>query len=167
MSDERTADNRELCVRAMRGNTGALQFLDLITGILHLWDDLQDKDKAVSDAMVSKGFWDALVELPRNAFYAQHFEALNSTLAVAIQNWHAANAMEASTSESDKEIAFIIRSAYVDLVILCAIIVGGYEWGREVTPEIRRFWHDETLAGYKENLAKEKTERSARHGMPR
>jgi hypothetical protein len=144
----------------MRGNVSAVQFLELITNILHLWDDLHDKDKPIADRDVDRGFWNALIELPRNSFYCQNFAALNTTLTLAIQNWHAANVMEDSDSETDKEIAFIVRSSYVDLVILCALIVGGYEWSREITPEIRRLWHNETLAGYKANLAQEKLERS-------
>ena len=156
-------ENHDLCVKVMRGHVSATAFLDMICSILHLWDDLHDKDKAIADEQVDRAFWDALIELPRNAFYVQNFAALNTVLSVAIQNWHAANDMEDSTSDDDKEIAFIIRSAYVDLVILSATIIGGYDWAREVTPEIRRFWHNETLAGYKANLAKEQLERN--HGV--
>lgn len=145
-----------MLLRVVCGNESAAHFLDLITNILHLWDDLQDKDKPITAEDINLAFWNALIELPRNAFYRQNFAELNPILAVAIQNWHAANEMEATESADDKQIAFIVRSSYVDLVIQSARICGGYEWARKVTTEIRRFWHGETFAGYLKNLAIEK-----------
>ena len=152
--------SHEICLRAVKGHQGAIQFLDLITDIAHTWDDLHDKDKAVSDGQVDQAFWNALVELPRNQFYQQNFVALNATVSLAIQNWCASNELEDTLSDDDKEISFITRSGYVDLVILCAVIIGGYDWGREITPALRRYCHSEGLAGYKANLTKEKEARN-------
>ena len=156
---------RDLCLKAVRGNPQAYAFLELITGIFHLWDDLHDKDKPRTDKEIDRVFWDALIDLPRNQFYMANFYALNNAMIVAIQNWHAANEMEETESDYDKEIAFILRSSYSDLVTLCAVIVGGYEWGRQITSEIHRYWHNEGLAGYKANLDLEKKARLAENGM--
>lgn len=146
---------RERTLELTRGNEDAADFLDLIVRILHLWDDLIDQDKEVSADAINRSFWAMLITLPRNRFYMQNFGELNTILAVAIQNWHAANEMEASPDDLDKEIAFITRSSYIDVVIHVATICGGAEWGRKMAIEVRREAHKETFAGYLTNLQKQ------------
>lgn len=145
----------EIIAKALRGNPDAIGFFGMLYSIFQVWDDLIDRDKKVSDNDINNAFWRALVELPLNPFYRANFNALHPLLSTSILNWHAANRMEATDSEADKEIAFIIRSAYVDLLIQSALIVGGVQWAIEMTPAIRRFWHGEGLAGYKAALAEQ------------
>lgn len=147
--------NAEQLVFATKGNADAARFLELITSVLHFWDDLIDRDHALTDEQINRAMWLALVELPRNAFYLVNFAALNPMLVVAIQNWHVANALEATESRDDKHIAFIIRSSYCDLVILTATLCGGQEHGQAVAQQVRKFWHDETFEGYLSNLSKQ------------
>jgi hypothetical protein len=145
----------ELISWAVCGDADAAAFCMMVCSIAQLWDDLIDKDKPIDPEHINRGFWIALVELPRNRFYQRHFEDLNPLWMVTIQNWHAANYMEAGGTEAELEIAFIIRSACADIVIQAALLVGGYEWARKVTPTIHRISHAEGLDGYKANLAKQ------------
>jgi hypothetical protein len=150
-----TPEQQRLLYEAVRGHADAIEFCITLVEVLHIWDDLIDKDKPVSPEKINQAFWKALVELPRNPFYAAHAHDLIPCLMTAIQNWHAANLMEATESEADKGIAFILRSSYADIVIQAAYLIGGCAWARVVTPKIRREFHREGYAGYRANLAKQ------------
>lgn len=153
-----TQEQQQFLYEVVRGHPDATEFCILLIEILHVWDDLIDRDKPVSPEMINSTFWKSLIELPRNPFYQLHFHDLNPILSVAIQNWHAANSMEATELDADKEIAFILRSSYADLVIKAAYLIGGYHWARQVTPRIRREVHKEGYVGYRHNLAKQFTD---------
>jgi hypothetical protein len=150
-----TPQQRQLLLQLVCGHADAAEFCTLWCEVMHIWDDLIDKDKEVTDELINKVFWKALVELPQNPFYAAHFHLLNPVMMTAIQNWHAATDMEATDSDADKEIAFITRSNYGDVVIQAAYLTGGYEWARHVTLLIRREFHREGYAGYRRNLVKQ------------
>lgn len=148
-------ERMEWLMTAVKGNQEAAEFLHGLIGVLHVWDDLIDKDTALADAEINQAFWFVLVGLPRNTFYRQHFDLLNPLLMVAIQNWYAANKMERNGDAADRRIAFVLRSSYVDLVTQSALIAGGLEWAEKVTPDIRRFAHSEGYAQYLINLKQE------------
>lgn len=141
------------------GNTEAARFIDLITTILHFWDDLIDKDKLPLDAEINRIMWSALVDLPRNPFYASNFVSLNAILMSAIVNWEIATQMERIPEEGDLSIAFIIRSSYVDLLTETAILIGGREHAVRTMLPIRRYIHDEGFWGFVQALKDEKSAR--------
>jgi hypothetical protein len=155
------AELEKQVILVCRGNGQAIAFLDDITTILHLWDDLVDKNKALPDKEINSGMWKALIDLPRNQFYAANFVTLNTLLMNAILNWECATEMERSPQDAtDEVIAFIIRSCYLDLVTMTALLCGGADHARAMLPTIRRIWHDEGLDGYRKNLAEEYRARS-------
>ena len=143
------------------GNVEAIQFVVRVFRALHVWDDLIDKDKNITDDEVNSVFWDLLVVLPADPFYVRNLALLNSTLVNAIINWHIANKLEREGDEKDKSIAFILRGAYIDILSAYAFVVGGMTWATEIGPAIRRWAHEETFAQYMENLAKECEARNA------
>lgn len=146
----------DVLLRWMKGDKAAADYVELICDILHVWDDLIDKDKEVSSDGINKLFFDVLVTLPRNAFYKKHFEHLNSVLVNSISNWLVATKLEREGGDYEKSIAFILRSSYVDLVTQAAFLLGDQKWACKVGEEVRRFTHGETYEGYVENLSKEK-----------
>lgn len=143
------------------GSTEAVQFVVRVFRVLHVWDDLIDRDKALTDDEINSVFWDLLVVLPTDPFYVRNIALLNSTLVNAIVNWHIANKLEREGDDKDKSIAFILRGAYIDLLSAAAFIVGGMRWAQEVGPAIRRWAHEETFDEYMVNLAKECEARDA------
>jgi hypothetical protein len=140
---------------ALCHDRSAVEFVCLVAGILHLWDDLIDKDKDVGDDTVSTAFRDALITLPRNVFYAQNFMTLNPILANSITNWHIATQMERGSVGKEHQIAYILRSSAVDLITASATILGGIDHGIRVGYDIRVHAHHEGLDGYLNNLAVE------------
>ena len=150
----------ELFLTVSKGNQEAANFLTVMVSVLHVWDDLIDKDKPVAPQTITNTFIAALVALPRNPFYGRHFDVLNPVLMSAINNWLVANELEFGDDEDDKRIAFISRSSYVDLITTVAFIVGGLDWVKEIGPSIRRFAHSEGWEGYLVNLQAERDARA-------
>lgn len=143
------------------GNVEAVQFVVRVFRALHVWDDLIDRDKPLTDDEINSVFWDLLVVLPTDPFYTRNIALLNSTLVNAIVNWHIANRLEREGDDKDKSIAFILRGAYIDILSASAFVVGGMEWVKTAGPAIRRWAHEETFEQYLENLRKECEARDA------
>lgn len=146
----------EMHLRMVRGNRQAYDFLTAMFDVLHFWDDLIDRETDPSPEQINRAMWDALVTIPENPFYCQNFQALMPLLKTAIWNWQAANVMERTDDALDKQIAFIVRSTYVDLVSMCAYIVGGRDWAHEVALEARRQTSGEGFDEYLAALSREK-----------
>jgi hypothetical protein len=139
----------------LKGNQLACQFIEQLTEMAHLWDDLVDRDRPIQPEVIHQAFWDLLIALPRNTFYVQNFALLNSLIQQAILNWHIANTMEGTDDDVDKQIAFILRSSYVDLITACAWILGGEKWAIHVGCEVRRQTSREGYAAYVAHLRAE------------
>ena len=150
------ANAEQFLMRALKGDAEAVLFVLQLCEVLHLWDDLEDRDNPVTRDSVDKGMYLALVAIPRNAFYRKYFDELNPILANAIYNWHCANDLEAQDTLKAKEIAYVIRSAYCDVALTAARIIGVYDWARLIAPEIRAHWHSEGFTGYQANLQKQR-----------
>lgn len=147
-----------------RGNASATEFLVMITDIAHVYDDLIDRDVPALPEDIHRAFFNALVVLPKNQFYAQHFNLLHPLLLSAINNWRVANLLEDSEDEDALRIAFISRSSYVDIITQTAFIIGGMAWVEEIGPVIRRFVHEEGWHNYRDSLDREKAARAAKEG---
>jgi hypothetical protein len=155
---ERTA---EAFTPVMLGNKAAAQFLADMVEVLHVWDDLIDRDKPVDPNQIHAAFMKALITLPRNEFYMANFAHLNAILVNAISNWHIANKLEADAQEYELRIAYILRSSYVDLVTQCAMLVGGPDYARELGYAARKVAHKEGWDNYLKNLHAEFEARAA------
>jgi hypothetical protein len=156
---------RDKTLQLMKGNKAAADFVELIVDVLHFWDDLIDRDKPLSDELINRVMLDALVTLPRNAFYRAHFDTLNTVLMNSITNWHVATKFERTGDEYRERIAYILRSSYVDMITTAALIVGGPSYAVEVGEEIRLYAHSETWGGYLVNLRNETKARAAKENQ--
>lgn len=156
-----SAERIKMLLPTLKGNLAAAEFIDSIYNVLHLWDDLIDHDKPVTDMQVNDAFYAILIEIPRNPFYRKYFDFLNPILANAITNWHIANRMERRGDEYEKRIAYVLRSSYVDLLTQSALLLGGVEHAAAVGYDNRLYTHKETLEGYLSNLEIEEQARNA------
>lgn len=150
---------RAVIANFLQGHPAATDFICQMFTVLHAWDDLVDQDKAVFPEEASEVFWIALIELPLNPFYQQHFSRLHPVLMNAILNWHAATRMEREGGEKHRQIAFILRGAYIDLLSLAAFLVGGRAWADKAIPAIREWAHQESFDEYLTNLKIEQEKR--------
>ena len=142
---------------ACNGNAPAFQFMNDITEVFHFWDDLVDRDRPLTDADVNMQMCRALLTLPRNSFYQTHFARLTTLVDNSIRNWMTATTLEREGTEGDREIAFILRSSYADLLVEVAHLCGANTL--EVAVMARRVVHKEGFAGYLVNLELERAAR--------
>jgi len=149
-------DVQALYAWALKGNAEAVAFFDGMTKVAQVWDDMIDRDRQSTPAEINEAFWQALVLMPRNAFYRAHFAELAPLVASAIVNWHGANALEQEGSDADLDIAFATRGEYVNLLLQSALLIGGVEWAVAVAPVVRRHCHSEGREKYRTNLAAQK-----------
>ncbi|MBI4293630.1 MAG: hypothetical protein HY661_19310 [Betaproteobacteria bacterium] len=141
-------NDREQLLRFFRGDEAAVELAFMLARISHIWDDLIDKDKPVSDHQVNAAFWLALVGVPANPFYQQHSEDLRPVMASGILNYAAANALERRGDLHSLEIAHVIRYSIADTVLLMATLAGGYAWGMEVASDLRLLCQKDTFWNY-------------------
>jgi hypothetical protein len=149
----------ELFDKIACGDKDAVAFIRNIDFVADVWDDIIDCDKHPNDRRINDAFRVALVDIPRNPFYRRHFEALNAMVAIAIENWELATQIE--REKGGDEVSFVIRSSFVDIFGMVAVITGGHEHAKEVIRELRAGAHAEGMAGYMKAL---EAERNAREG---
>ncbi|MES2942662.1 MAG: hypothetical protein V4772_07320 [Pseudomonadota bacterium] len=53
---------------ALKDDADAIAFVMLVCTVLHVWDDLEDRDKSLGREQINEAFYMALVVLPRNRF---------------------------------------------------------------------------------------------------
>jgi hypothetical protein len=158
-------DLKQLSLEAACGNQAAADFLMVVCEAMHLWDDLIDKDKKITDDHVHKVFTNLLCVLPMNPFFRDFSVQLCTAMMIAIQNWHVANAAERTEYINDGitvplDVAFVLRSSYVDWVTLTATLCGGVEHGRRIAVKVRALAHREGFENYLINLEREKLTRA-------
>ena len=160
-----TDAERKLLLDYLQGDVVAAEFCAEVLHVLHFWDDLIDRDKPVSDDDINQAMWRALVELPRNAFYRQHFDQLNPVLMIAISDWLTATRAEREPDAClDKLVTtFVIRSSYLNVIVMAGIIVGGPGYGLRMAQPLREYFHREGLLTYRKTLRAERELREQSH----
>ena len=122
------------------GNSNAIVFcLDMIKAI-HLWDDLIDKDNELKDEEINDVFTFLMVDMPMNPFYAVNHREIAPMMNTIILKWHTANVFEKEKEVNDVDKAYMLRAELYQLFVLCATLIGGREWGREMSIHIWRLY---------------------------
>lgn len=152
---------RERLSYVLRGCEPAVNLFLAWRSVLHLWDDLVDRDRRPSDEEIHSAMFAALVEIPLNPFFQKHQDSLMPVLVNAVSNWKAANEFERTDDKRLLSIAYVIRSDYANLLSLMAYLVGGPEWAAKSATLLRAAWTEEDFDAYLNNLA---AERAARGG---
>lgn len=134
----------------------AVRFLHELFHMMHVWDDLIDKDKPVDDATINSAFTSLLVHVPANPFYQRFFAQLHPLISVATLDWLAANELERTGNKLDEEIAFITRSSYAALILKTLELCRGYAFAQRVAADVRRTIHQEGFDAYRVALANQK-----------
>ena len=140
--------DREALMRFFKDDRSAVDLALVIARISHIWDDLIDRDKPVSDDQINSAFWLALIEIPSNQFYQRYGDTLRPVMATAILNWHAANEFEKRGELAGLEIANAIRYSAADVMMLMAALTGGPEWGAKCAADIRLLCQKDRFVNY-------------------
>jgi len=146
-----TADENAFIHRVLKGDELAIAFCKDLFQVSQVWDDLYDRDKPVDRDVLNATFWTVMVSIPSNPFYQRHFDVLNPLLQVAMVDWMDSNKL-ASGEVEHRVAAYVLRDSVSTILIHCARLVGGYNWMREISIEVREALYDEPLRDFMEEL---------------
>jgi hypothetical protein len=135
----------------LKGNIEAIRLCQCLARVSQVIDDLIDKDKPVTDEEILDSYWACLVSIPTNPFYLNHFCDIQPIVRMTFLSWMDANFME-KTDDHGKNIAFVLRDQFIEIVIQCAYLIGGYEWAKAVSIDVRKHAYEDSLESYKEDL---------------
>jgi len=111
----------------------ALDFIGLIFDVFEVWDDLIDKDKPVSNELISDAFQKAVIYLPINPFYNRNFTALYPHVAATVTAWQTANYLHQSKDKEDLAHAYTLRKLMINLVVECVRLLSGNDAALEAS----------------------------------
>jgi hypothetical protein len=151
MTDEWHVQNKANTIRWMQGNEDAIQFIYAFFDAVELWDDLIDKDVAIDDAHINQAFGNLMFSLPANDFFIAHRSYFLPLIMMGINGFHDANELCKSDKPHLRNLAFHIRNLGIELIIATTFIIGGYEYMRKVSPEIREFFAFESFEEWELN----------------
>ncbi len=138
----------------LKDNEAAIDLAYTFIRISQIWDDLYDKDKEVSGWELNHMMMFALIHIPRNTFYQQHFHNLQPVIEHCLFNWLDANWLEENGNTRDLQVSYIIRSATTDLLIHLAYLVGGSDWRLKAAADIRTviYRDNESFNSYRKEI---------------
>lgn len=138
--------------KVLKNNLSAVEFCNILFCISQTLDDLIDGDNEVKPSDLIVAFWSALVDLPRNKFYREHEHELAPLIPAVLQDYVDSVALERSTNERHRHIAFVLRDQLASVVVQCARLVGGYGWMQRVSIAIRDHFHEDEFGDYVDSL---------------
>lgn len=133
--EERVAAWKKFYLFVAKGDKDAAIYLSDFNYIVHLWDDLIDKDKVRTDDDINRVFFLLMVEIPRSPFYREYSSILVDYTQVYINQWFTANHLE-KEGVKGLERAFALRDATSDMISQVAYIVGGYDWMNKINKQL-------------------------------
>lgn len=118
------------------GDQAGVDMAWAIANMTHIWDDLIDKDKPVSDESINNMMRIALIQLPSNRVYQKVQSVAPAFWAAIISAYEAANKFEKDKDEKGIEIAHVLRYSAGNLFAVAMECCVGYEKAREMIPEM-------------------------------
>lgn len=114
------------------GNVDAYDLYRQIVQMTHIWDDLIDKDREVSENEIHNVFGSMLFSIPSNPFYRKFEVEIRALIYTGAVSYQAANLMERSRDGHQLELAHYLR--YV-ITTVGAFMIGVLN-GTEAAPKI-------------------------------
>ncbi len=135
------------------GNQDALNMFRLFVDLSHIWDDLVDKDKPVSDDRINHAFLCCLVYLQANPFYRSIQEQVLPMWISVVSAYDTANKFETQKDEHGLEIAHGLRYAAGHIITYAVHVCVGEKKAKEYMPEVWKTIYFERYDAYrKEHL---------------
>lgn len=136
------------------GNQDALNMYRAFVDLAHTWDDMVDKDKAVSADDINRAFLTCLVYLPANPFYRAIQDQILPMWLVVVSSYETANKFERDKDPHGIEIAHSLRYAAGNIVAYAVHVCLGAEKAKEVLPNVWKAMFYERFDDYrKEHLS--------------
>lgn len=129
----------ETITAASNGNLQAAQFLTVFARRAHLLDDLVDRDKPVTGEQLAQAEWDWLVVLTGNPFFLAHKDRLMGVIAGALNAWLDSNVAGSFAPSPVAITRDVLKGQWHDVLRLVALLTGGWQALRELSPCIRDY----------------------------
>ena len=133
----------------LAGNQDAVRMMQVIGKWSHIYDDLIDKDKEVTEDQINWVMWELLVGLQLNPFYTANSIILTPIVMSGILNWHAANQIEKIGDLEELRISHSIRYSICDVGMVSMILAGGLEHAKKYARVARLLFQCDTWDHYK------------------
>ena len=121
------------------GNQDALNMYRMFIDMIHVWDDLIDKDKEVTQDDINRAFMIALAYLPSNPFFRSIQNDVIPMFVAMIHAYQTANNFEKSKDNHGIEIAHGLRYAAGHIIAYAVVVCVGNEKAKDILPEL---WKD-------------------------
>jgi hypothetical protein len=118
------------------GNKDALNMYRMLVDLSHVWDDLVDKDRQLTEAQVNNAFLICLLYLPNNPFYQQIQRDIAPMWLTVVSAYSAANRFEREQDAHGLEIAHTLRYAAGTIVNYMVLACVGLEKAEEIMPDV-------------------------------
>lgn len=138
----------------LKGDPHACALAEMLFYISQVWDDLIDQDRAVDAEKINHMMWLAMLEIPANTFYLKHQFEILPLIRSAMVDYMDANHFEDSLDMDKLHLSFVLRDTIGAIITHMAYLIGGYDWMRRVSPEIRAYVHNESFDSYVSKLQK-------------
>jgi len=135
------------------GNQDALIVYRMLGDLAHIWDDLVDKDKEVTEQAINNAFLIGLVYLPLNPFYQAIQRDIMPMWITVVSAYQTANKFENTKDEHGVEIAHGLRYAAGNIVAYMVYVCVGPDKAAEYMPDVWKEMMPERFNEYrKEHL---------------
>lgn len=121
------------------GNVDAFNMYRMFIDLAHVWDDMVDKDKDLTEDQANNAFLICLVYLPSNPFYQKIQRDIMPMWISVVSAYQTANGFEKAKDEHGIEIAHNLRYAAGHIIAYAVNVCVGSEKAKEVLPEL---WKD-------------------------
>lgn len=148
MNENKRSRLQHLTVNALKGNKSAVELIYHLIDVSQTIDDIVDADKPLGREQLYRCFWQMLIEIPKNPFFHQNSVSLNAIMANALNAWFDANTLEAAGRIECLQVSFVLRDLLHEVFLHCILLVGGYEWLRQWSGQVRSFVFDELFDSY-------------------
>ena len=145
MTDEWQVQCHKNFKRWLLGNESANQFIECFYDAVELWDDLIDKDVFITDDHINRAFTSLMFTLPSNDWFIENRRYYLPLIMTSINAFHDANVLANSEQKRLRNLAFHIRNIGIEVLIATTLLLGGYEYMRKVSREIREFFAFESF----------------------
>lgn len=120
------------------GNQSAVDFMVAVSSLCELWDDLDDKDKKVSQSDYDATMWHALVTLPTNEFFNTHKSFFMPLIIAGINAYKDSREMESGDTE-DRAYALTLRLLGLQLPAMIVTVLRGPAAARAMSVDCWRW----------------------------
>lgn len=130
---------KELFDYVYKGDVSAIELSIMILDIVHLWDDVIDKDKEYTDEEVDRAFMFAMVDLHLHPLWTPEMSVLFKRVYYC---WNDANKIEKNKESTDNDLAmaWMLRAGVYDLFVAIAEKLYGREWAKQISLTVHLFY---------------------------